>query len=215
LSAGTTEAALARYAAGECSLLELGRILGITRREVRAELERTGITVRQPGRPSGSSRLAGILTEDYLRREVLGRCRGVGEVAAEVGCTPKTVRRYLRTSGILNRAPVADGAVPLRGEEVPARPIPRPDGFRPTGVASGEKASGTGLSREALWDAYIVRASSTTAIAAAAGCAPSTVGRDLRRNGIALRRRGGAPPPAVRLGRRRAGIRRAVQAADS
>jgi hypothetical protein len=41
------------------------------------------------------------------------------------------------------------------------------------------------------------------------------VGRDLRRNGITLRRRGGAPPPAVRLGRRRAGIRRAVQAADS
>ena len=113
-------AALARYAAGECSLLELGRILGITRREVRAELERTGITVRQPGRPSGSSRLAGILTEDYLRREVLGRCRGVGEVAAEVGCTPKTVRRYLRTSGILNRAPVPDVAVSLRGEEVSA-----------------------------------------------------------------------------------------------
>ena len=190
-------------------------MLGITRREVRAELERTGISVRQPGRPSGSSRLAGILTEDYLRREVLGRCRGVAEVAAEVGCTPKTVRRYLRTSGILNRAPVADGAVPLRDEEVSARPTPRPDGFRPAGVASGEKASGTGLSREALWEAYIVRASSTTAIAAAAGCAPSTVGRDLRRNGITLRRRGGAPPPAVRLGRRRAGIRRAVQAADS
>jgi hypothetical protein len=215
LSVGTTEAALARYAAGDYSLLELGRILGITRREVRAELERTGISVRQPGRPSGSSRLAGILTEDYLRREVLGRCRGVAEVAAEVGCTPKTVRRYLRTSGILNRAPVADGAVPLRGEEVSARPTPRPDGFRPAGGASGERASGTGLSREALWDAYIVRASSTTAIAAAAGCAPSTVGRDLRRNGITVRRRGGAPTPAVRLGRRRAGIRRAVQAADS
>jgi hypothetical protein len=219
LSAGTTEAALARYAAGEYSLVEVGRVLGITRREVRAALERTGISVRRPGRPSGSSRLAGILTEDYLRREVLGRCRGVAEVAAEVGCTPKTVRRYLRTSGIVNRAPVADGAVTSPDEEFSAHPTPVPssptDGFRPAAVASGEKASGTGLSREALWEAYIVRASSTTAIAAAAGCAPSTVGRDLRRNGITLRRRGGAPPPAVRLGRRRAGIRRAVQAADS
>jgi hypothetical protein len=156
----------------------------------------------------------------------------VAEVAAEVGCTPKTVRRYLRTSGIVNRAAVANGGAASREEEFSARPTqvpgPRPDGsrpdgsrpdgadgFRPAGVAPAEKAAGTGLTREALWEAYIVRASSTTAIAAAAGCAPSTVGRDLRRNGITLRRRGGAPPPAVRLGRRRAGIRRAVQAADS
>jgi hypothetical protein len=233
LSAGTTEAALARYAAGECSLVELGRVLGATRREARAALERTGISVRHPGRPSGSSRLAGILTEDYLRREVLGRRRGVADVAAEVGCTPKTVRRYLRASGIVDRAPAAGivarapaarivdraptaGIVDRALGGAAPNPVPRRDGFRPAGASGdGAKASGTGLSREALWDAYIVRASSTTAIAAAAGCAPSTVGRDLRRNGITLRRRGGAPAPAVRLGRRRAGIRRAVQAADS
>jgi hypothetical protein len=220
----TTEVALARYAAGECSLAQLAGILGYTRREVRAALARHGIPVRHPGRPTGSSRLAEILTEDYLRREVLGRCRGVAELAAEIGCTPKTVRRYLAASGIADPAPPGSGPAGSPEGELASRHAAHvsvvsvhPAGFRPGGgVASLDaKASGTGLSREALWEAYVVRASSTTAIAAVAGCAPSTVGRDLRRNGIALRRRGGAPPPAVRLDSRRAGIRRAVQSADS
>ena len=212
-----TEADLSRYASGTCSLAELARALGVTRSQARDVLAERGIGVRPPGRPTGSSVLAQILTADFLRGEVAGRRRSVAEVAAEVGCTPKTVRRYLRLHGVTT--PSAGARRPasprVRRHEPPAAArAARRGARRPSPSEPPLPASGTGLTRDALWDAYVVRAASTTEIAAAAGCAPSTVARDLRRNGIPIRRRGGAPPPDVRRVARRAGIRRAVLSAD-
>ena len=181
-----------RYASGQYSLGELARLLGVSRQAARDMLSRLGIAVRRPGRPTGSSALARVLTEGYLRREYLERGRSVAHVADELGCTRKTVRRYLADHGIERR------------------PMTRRDAGPPEPVAAG-----TGLSAEALWEMYAVRGRSTTAIAEETGCAASTVARDLRRKGIPLRRRGGSPAPAVRRRARQAGIRLAVVAADS
>ena len=203
--------AVARYACGDCSLIDLARALGVSREAARAELDRLGIAVRNPGRPTGSSALARVLTEDYLRREYLGGRRSIAQLAVELSCSRKTVRRYLAEHGIPPQvAPGATTAGAPGGGPGPFRSVlVEREIRRPAGP------SGTGLSRAALWDAYVVRGGSTTAIAAANGCAASTVARDLRRNGIPLRRRGGAPAPAVRRHARRAGIRRGVMAADT
>jgi biotin operon repressor len=189
------DGACARYASGQCSLDELARSLGVSREAARDGLGRLGIAVRRPGRPAGSSALARVLTEGYLRREYLDRGRSVAHLADELGCTRKTVRRYLADHGI-ERRPVPRRASSRVG---PAEPL----------------AAGTGLSAAALWDLYAVRGRSTTAIAEEAGCAASTVARDLRRNGIPLRRRGGSPAPAMRRRARQARIRLGVLAADS
>ena len=189
------EGACARYASGQCSLGELARVLGVSRRVARDTLFRLGIAVRRPGRPAGSSALARVLTDGYLRREYLERGRSVAHLADELGCTRKTVRRYLADHGIEPRPTTGRADSRVRPPE-------------PT-------AAGTGLSVEALWDMYAVRGRSTIAIAEETGCAASTVARDLRRKGIPLRRRGGSPAPAVRRRARQAGIRLAVVAADS
>ena len=194
------DAAVARYGAGSTSLAALARTLGVTRAEARALLAGRGVAVRLPGRPYGRSALAQVLTESFLRAEVVERGRRVGEVAAGVGCSAKTVRTYLAKWGIT--AP-----------RIPAGARPDTPGRAAGGSAS--RRSGTGLSREALWDAYVVQRVSTTAIAAAAGCAPSTVVRDLRRHDIPVRSRGGGPPAPVRRRDRRAGIRRALVRADT
>jgi hypothetical protein len=188
------EGACGRYAAGECSLGELARSLGVSRRVARDTLGRLGIAVRRPGRPAGSSALARVLTEGYLRREYVERGRTVAHLADELGCTRKTVRRYLADHGIERRARARRGA----GRFPPA-----------------ESAAGTGLSAEVLWELYAVHGRSTTAIAEEAGCAASTVARDLRRNGIPVRRRGGSPAPALRRRARQARVRLGVLAADS
>jgi hypothetical protein len=184
--------ACARYATGECSLGELARSLRVSRRRARDALARLGIAVRRPGRPAGNSALARVLTEGYLRREHLDRGRSIADLAEELGCTRKTVRRYLVDRGLATR------------------PAASPGTRRPPALT----VTGTGLSAEALWDLYAVRGRSTTAIAEAAGCAASTVARDLRRRGIPLRRRGGSPP-AMRRRAQLARIRLAVMAADS
>jgi transposase-like protein len=189
------EGACDRYASGQCSLGELARLLGVSRQAARDMLSRLGIAVRRPGRPTGSSALARVLTEGYLRREYLEHGRSVAHVADELGCTRKTVRRYLADHGIERRPVTRRGAGPVG----PLEPV----------------EAGTGLSAEALWEMYAVRGRSTTAIAEETGCAASTVARDLRRKGITLRRRGGSPAPAVRRRARQAGIRLAVVAADS
>jgi len=195
-AAAVDDGALARYASGGCSLGELARALGVSRRQARAELGRWGIAVRSPGRPAGSSALARVLTEGYLRLEHVDRGRSVGDLAADLGCTPKTVRRYLEEYGI-----------DRPGDPVVAASLTDPP--RPRDL------TGTGLTAADLWELYVVRGRSTTAIATTAGCAPSTVARDLRRHGIPLRRRGGSPPPAVRRQARQATIRLGVVAADT
>lgn len=197
---GAADAAVARYGAGLTSLAELARTLGVTRAEARALLARRGVRIRHPGRPSGRSALAHVLTEPFLRAEVVERGRRVADVAASVGCSPKTVRAYLAKWAI-TAARTPSGAPP----SAPGR----------VGRASPGRRSGTGLAREALWEAYVVQGVSTTSIAAIAGCAPSTVVRDLRRLGIPVRSRGGAQPPQVRHRDRQAGIRRALVRADT
>ena len=187
------EGACARYAMGECSLGELARSLRVSRRTARDALAGLGIAVRRPGRPAGNSALARVLTEGYLRREHLDRGRSIADLADELGCTRKTVRRYIVDHGLATRPAASHGT-----RRVPALTV-----------------TGTGLSAEALRDLYAVRGRSTTAIAQAAGCAASTVARDLRKKGIPLRRRGGSPPPAMRRRAQLATIRLAVMAADS
>ena len=214
-----TDADLTTYASGACSLAELARALGVTRAEARATLATEGIEVRPPGRPAGRSALTDVLTRDFLRREVVARRRTVTEIAVQVGCTTKTVRRYLRLYGVdapkaRRRRPAPQHARPVETGAQTTDGSGRRGAGRPAGSEHPSRPGGTGLTRAALWDAYVVRAASTTQIAEAAGCAPSTVARDLRRNGIPIRRRGGAPPPDVRRGARRAGIRRAVLSAD-
>jgi hypothetical protein len=195
-AAAVDDGALARYASGECSLGELAHVLGLSRRRARAELGRCGIAVRSPGRPAGSSALARVLTERFLRLEHVEHGRSVGDLAADLGCTPKTVRRYLDEHGI-------------------DRPV---DPVVPALLADPRRQrdlTGTGLTAADLWDLYVVRGCSTTAIAISAGCAASTVARDLRRHGIPLRRPGGSPPSAVRRRARQATIRLGVIAADT
>jgi hypothetical protein len=186
------EGACGRYAAGECSLGELARALGVSRRVAHETLGRLGIAVRRPGRPTGSSALARVLTEGYLRREYVERGRTVAHLADELGCTCKTVRRHLADHGIERRALARREAGRVRPTE-----------------------AGTGLSAEVLWELYAVHGRSTTAIAEEAGCAASTVARDLRRKGIPLRRRGGSPAPVIRRRARQARIRLGILAADS
>jgi len=211
---GEVDAAVARYRAGATSLAELARTLGVTRDDARVLLARRGVAIRQPGRPSGRSALADVLTEPFLRSEVGELGRRVTDVAESVGCSPKTVRAYLAKWAILpaRTAPEPAAGVPVvsdRAARAAAAAAAR--AARPVG---GHR-SGTGLSRQALWDAYVVAGMSTTALAAMTGCAPSTVVRDLRHHDIPVRSRGGAPPAAIRRRDRRAGIRRALVRADT
>jgi len=222
------------YADGRCSLADAARRLGVNRGVAKRILEECGVTVRRQGRPRHSSRLARVLTEDFLRREYEQGGRTTSELADALGCSHKTILRYLRANGIEMR--------PRSARPLPA--ITRDDlarWFTEDGLSAGEIAQqlgcGTKTVREALarwqirrprpsggpvvlsplWlrDAYVVRGLSTTDIAAAAGCAPSTVARRLREAGIVLRGRGGGRPPAVRRQLRAAGIRRELIGADS
>jgi len=118
-----------RYASGQCSLGELARLLGVSRQAARDMLSRLGIAVRRPGRPTGSSALARVLTEGYLRREYLERGRSVAHVADELGCTRKTVRRYLADHGIERRPMTRRDAGPGRS---------------PAGSPGGDKAGRRG-----------------------------------------------------------------------
>ena len=197
---GAADAAVARYGAGLTSLAELARTLGVTRAEARALLARRGVRIRHPGRPSGRSALAQCADRTVPARRsgrtgTTRRRRG-----GERGVQSETVRAYLAKWAI-TAARTPSGAPP----SAPGR----------VGRASPGRRSGTGLAREALWEAYVVQGVSTTSIAAIAGCAPSTVVRDLRRLGIPVRSRGGAQPPQVRHRDRQAGIRRALVRADT
>jgi DNA-binding CsgD family transcriptional regulator len=222
------------YAEGRCSLAQAARRLGVNRVVTKRLLEQAGVAIRRQGRPRHSSRLATILTEDFLRHEYEQSGRTTAELADTLGCSHKTILRYLRTFGIELR--------PRSARPLPA--ISRDDlarWFTEDGLSAGEIAQQLGCAtktvREALarwqirrprppggpvvlsplWlrDAYVVRGLSTTDIAAVAGCAPSTVARRLREAGIVLRGRGGGRPPAVRRQLRTAGIRRELIGADS
>ena len=221
-----------RYAAGTCSLVEVARVMGVAREAARAELTRRGVAVRGRGRPGGSSPLARVLTAEYLHEHYVVAGRSVGELAVEWGCTHKTVRRYLVGHGIevreersepspqpsiaeLRRCYVDEGmSVSRAAEELGCSPAVVRSLLERHGVRRRPAPGGSGLGREALWEAYVMEGRSTTAIAEMAGCGASTVARDLRRHGIPVRRRGGAPPAAERWRARRAGIRRGVVAAD-
>ena len=222
------------YTEGGCSLADAARRLGVNRVVAKRLLEECGVTVRRQGRPRHSSRLARVLTEEFLRLEYEQRGRTTAELADALGCSHKTILRYLRTFNIDMR-PRSARPLPAISREDLARWFTE-DGLSPGEIAQ-QLGCGTKTVRDALarwqirrpgpaggpvvlsplWlrDAYVVRGLSTTDIAAAAGCAPSTVARRLREAGIVLRGRGGGRPPEVRRQLRTAGIRRELIGADS
>jgi len=187
--------------------------------------ERAG---RVRGRPAGTAPLASVLTEEFLRREYLGRGRSTVELAATLGCSPKSVLRYLaahripvrtrweRSRPVLDREWLHDRYVE---DGMTLRQIATTAGCSPRAVRglldewSIERAPGPGLSDASVRKAYLAWGCSTTQIAARYGCSPSTVARHLRRLGVPLRPRGGrgrarvtddggqARPPACRYER--------------
>jgi DNA-binding CsgD family transcriptional regulator len=133
------------------------------------------------------------------------------ELAAELGCSHKTVLRYLdafgvpvrdrsarrsrypglQSSSFLHTAYVVQGrtAADIADELGCSRPSViaalRAHGIRR--FRTGRRAP----SRDFLVRAYAIQGRSTVDIAAELGCGASTVARHLRRHGIAVRGRGG------------------------
>jgi AraC-like DNA-binding protein len=180
-------------------------------RSTRPERAQVGDPGRGPGRPAESSPLATVLTEEFLRREYVQLAKSATAVAAEVGCSPKTVLRHLGSHGIpVRRGSAAAGlAGPdqlrrwyvqerLAIPEIAARAGGSPRAVRSLlarwAIHRPRAVAAPSLSAGELWRAYVVEGGSTTQIAAAAGCGASTVARRLRAAGIALRPRGGARP---------------------
>ncbi|HEY2430452.1 MAG TPA: hypothetical protein VGI06_16040 [Acidimicrobiales bacterium] len=189
------------YAAGRCSLGDVARRWAVPRREARGALLALGVTVRPPGRPVGASAFAAVLTADFLRHAYVVDGRSTSDLASEVGCTAKTVARYLAFHGIARQEPSPDvSAAVLRRWYVD-------EGRSVADIAGRVGCSGRAVrallaewdirrlrsapSRAELWDAYVDGGRSTTDIAAEQGCAPATIARRLRAAGIPLRRRGG------------------------
>jgi transposase len=171
----------------------------------------------------GASVFAAALTEAYLRREYLEGGRSVRELATEVGCTDKTVTRYLRCHGIPRREGPPLG---LDREQLSRWFVDEGRGIAEIAGRAGCSARAVRtllarwdvrrtvapMSTAALRDAYVGQGRSTTDIAAQLGCAPATVARRLRSAGIPLRRPGGAHLPRARWPE--AGIRPGLLPAD-
>jgi biotin operon repressor len=156
------------YRAGRCSLSAIAADLGCSRTAVRREFSRQGVMVRRPGRPRGRSHLRDVLTDAFLRAEYVDARRSSVELAAELGCSHKTVLRYLAAYGI-----------EIRGR-----------GSRGGGV-------GGGLARSYLRTRYLEEGARAEEIAAEVGCSRSSVFAALARYDISRRRRGVGPDGAA------------------
>src|SRR5579883_1908101 len=97
------------------------------------------------------------LFTEAFLRRAVADGRTVADLADVHGCSVRTVRRYLADWGINPPSTGRDGR------------------------------AGRHLTDRQLWDEYVVKGRSTAAIAAAAGCAPSTVARRLRAAGVPVR----------------------------
>ena len=206
---------VASYDEGRVSLSGVAAELGLGRTAARRVLVSWGVPVRRRGRPRGRSHLDSLLTEAYLRREYIEVGRSSVELAAEVGCTAKTVLRYLARFGIpvrdrshrRPRFPELSSVEFLRARYLDAGQSPAAiaaalgcsrsavvAALRAAGVRRHVPSRAAELTEEFLVDAYVRRGRSTTEIAAELGCGASTVARHLRRCGIPVRPRGWAGP---------------------
>lgn len=159
-----------------------------------------------------------LLTKDFLEREYAEAGRSSVELAAEVGCTAKTVLRYLARFGIpvrdrghrRRRFPELTSPEFLRARYVDAGESPSAiaaelgcsrsavvAALRTAGIRRQAPSRATELTEAFLIDAYVRQGRSTTEIAAQLGCGPTTVARHLRRCGIPVRPRGWAGPRAT------------------
>jgi DNA-binding CsgD family transcriptional regulator len=212
---------VASYREGRVSLSGVASELGLGRTAARRVLVSWGVPVRRRGRPRGRSHLDSLLTQDYLEREYVDAGRSSVELAAEVGCTAKTVLRYLARFGIAVRdrshrrprfAELSSAAF-LRTRYLEAGESPSAiaaelgcsrsavvAALRAAGIRRQVPSRATELTKEFLVNAYVRQGRSTTEIAAELGCGPTTVARHLRRCGIALRPRGWAGPKVNDVG---------------
>jgi predicted transcriptional regulator len=205
--------AVASYRDGRVSLSGVAAELGLGRTAARRVLTTWGVTVRQRGRPRGRSHLDSLLTKDFLEREYVEAGRSSVELAADVGCTAKTVLRYLARFDIpicdrshrrlrfpqlgspafLQSRYVEAGLTPTAiAEEIGCSRSAVVAALRAAGIRREAPTRATGLTAAYLVDAYVRQGRSTTDIAAEVGCGPTTVARHLRRCGIPVRPRGWA-----------------------
>jgi DNA-binding CsgD family transcriptional regulator len=175
----------------------------------------------RPDRRPRRSHLDAVLTEQYLRRQYVEERRSAAWVAEEVGCSHKTVLRYLARHGLPvrgrgQRGPKyaelgSPGFLRSRyiGERATMSAIAAEVGCSRASVSVALAAAGIRpfgangsrrLSAAFLRVAYVGEGRSTVDLAAELGCGPSTIARALRRHGIAVRPRGGYRRPAVRQG---------------
>jgi hypothetical protein len=188
------------------------------------------------GRRTRRSYLDGVLTEQYLRREYVEGHRSSAQLAAEVGCTHKTVLRHLARHGLPVRGKGQRGAkfFELRSarflrtryveERATMSAIAAEVGCSRSCVSAALAAAGIGkvtadaarrLTAEYLRAGYAIDGRSTVDLAAELGCGPSTVARALRRHGIPVRSRGGSGGPGGPGGPGRPGVMRGARPADS
>jgi DNA-binding CsgD family transcriptional regulator len=165
------------------------------------------------GRRSRRSYLDGVLTEQYLRREYVEGRRTAAQLADELGCTHKTVLRYLaryglpvrgrgqrhgkyaelRSASYLRARYVAEGAsVSAIAAELGCSRSSVRAALAAAGIRRLTADPARRLTAEFLLAAYVRDRRSTVDVAAEVGCGPATVTRALRRHGIPVRSRGGA-----------------------
>ena len=211
----TVAEVVASYKDGRVSLSGAATQLGLGRTAARRVLVSWGVPVRRRGRPSGRSHLDRLLTKDYLEREYVESGRSSVELAAEVGCTAKTVLRYLARFDIpvrdrshrRPRFPELGSAEFLRARYLEAGQTPSAIAaelgcsrsavvvaLRTAGIRRQVPSRAAELTKDYLVNAYVRQGRSTTEIAAELGCGPTTVARHLRRCGIPVRPRGWAGP---------------------
>jgi transposase-like protein len=144
------------YVAGRRSLADIARQVGCSPTTVRKHVMKAGLPL------TGKREFVGVLTEKFLRHEVLAEKRSVAAIAERVGCAPSTVDFYLRELGFdLPAVSQRSDAVELTDVLTPAF-----------------------LHRE-----YVERGRSAFDIAHDVGCSTSAIADYLRRAGIRARRR--------------------------
>lgn len=92
---------------------EIAALIGSSRTAVTNAIRRTGIPPRVAGQIRPNHRRRDAIDElhdpDWLRQKRIADRRTVEEIAAELGCTPKTVTTWLKRWGIRWREPLPRG----------------------------------------------------------------------------------------------------------